>query len=91
MKIGLTLLLANDRETNSKRSYDSIRGIAQQAEADGFDSIWLPDNFFERNPGEPTQGMWECWTMLSALAEATEREELLLDWNATAVYYGADR
>ena len=76
MKIGLILLLANDRETNRKRSYDSIRGIAQQAETDGFDSLWLPDNFFERNPGEPTQGMWECWTMLSALAEATERVEI---------------
>jgi len=76
VKIGLTLFLANDRETNSKRSYDSIRGIAQQAETDGFDSLWLPDNFFERNPGEPTQGMWECWTMLSALAEATERVEI---------------
>jgi alkanesulfonate monooxygenase SsuD/methylene tetrahydromethanopterin reductase-like flavin-dependent oxidoreductase (luciferase family) len=76
VKIGLTLLLANDRETNSKRSYDAIRGIAQQAETDGFDSLWLPDNFFERTPGKPTQGMWDCWTMLSALAEATERVEI---------------
>jgi alkanesulfonate monooxygenase SsuD/methylene tetrahydromethanopterin reductase-like flavin-dependent oxidoreductase (luciferase family) len=76
VKIGLVLLLANDRATNSKRSYDSIRAIAQQAEADGFDSLWLPDNFFERTPGEPTRGMWECWTMLSALAEATARVEI---------------
>ncbi len=76
MKIGLNLVLANDRETNSKRSYDSIRAIAQQAETDGFDSLWLPDNFFERDKGESTQGMWECWTMLSALAEATERVEI---------------
>jgi len=76
VKIGLTLLLANDRESNSKRSYDSIRAIAQQAETDGFDSLWLSDNFFERIPGEPTWGMWECWTMLSALAEATERVEI---------------
>jgi alkanesulfonate monooxygenase SsuD/methylene tetrahydromethanopterin reductase-like flavin-dependent oxidoreductase (luciferase family) len=76
VKIGLTLVLANDRETNGKRSYDSIRAIAQQAETDGFDSLWLPDNFFERRPGEPTQGMWECWTMLAALAEATQRVEL---------------
>ncbi len=51
MKIGLNLVLANDRETNTKRSYDSIRAIAQQAETDGFDSLWLPDNFFERDPG----------------------------------------
>jgi alkanesulfonate monooxygenase SsuD/methylene tetrahydromethanopterin reductase-like flavin-dependent oxidoreductase (luciferase family) len=29
-----------------------------------------------RNPGEPTTGIWECWTMLAALAEATHRVEL---------------
>jgi len=51
VKIGLMVFLANDRE-NNKRSYDSIRSVAQQAEADGFDSIWLPDHFFYRNPGE---------------------------------------
>ena len=76
MKIGLMVFLANDRENNSKRPYDSIRAIAQEAETDGFDSIWLPDHFFYRNPGEPTRGIWECWTMLAALAEATERVEI---------------
>ena len=76
MKIGLLVHLVNDRETNSKRSYDSIRAIALQAEADGFDSIWLPDHLFYRNPGEQTRGVWECWTILSALAEATERVEI---------------
>jgi probable F420-dependent oxidoreductase len=76
MKIGLVVFLANTRETNSKRSYDTIREVAQQAEMDGFDSIWLPDHFFYRNPGEPTRGIWECWTMLAALAEATKRVEI---------------
>lgn len=76
MKIGLVLSLVNDRDTNSKRSYDAIRAIAQQAETDGFDSLWLSDNFFERTPGEATRGMWECWTMLSALAEATRHVEI---------------
>ena len=76
MKAGLMVFLANDRENNSKRPYDSIRAIAQQAEKDGFDSIWLADHLFYRNPGEPTRGIWECWTMLAALAEATRRVEL---------------
>ena len=70
------VFIANDRQTYSKRSYDSIRAVAQQAEADGFDSIWLPDHLFYRYPGEPTRGIWECWTMLTALAEATKRVEL---------------
>src|SRR5215813_14739364 len=70
------VFLANDRATNSKRSYDTVRAVAQQAETDGFDSIWLADHLFYRNPGEPTRGIWECWTMLSALAEATARVEI---------------
>ena len=76
MKIGLLVPLANDRETNTRRSYESIRGIVEQAEADSFDSIWLADHLFYRYPGEATRGMWECWTMLSVLAEATERVEI---------------
>jgi len=70
------VLLANDRENNSTRPYETIRAIAQQAETDGFDSIWLADHLFYRNPGEPTWGIWECWTMLAALAEATQRVEI---------------
>ena len=76
MKIGLLVMLANDRENNSTRPYETIRAIAQQAERDGFDSIWLADHLFYRNPGEPTWGIWECWTMLAALAEATQRVEI---------------
>jgi len=74
MKIGLMVFTANDCENSSKRSYDSIRAIAQQAEMDGFDSIWLPDHFLFRDL--PYTGVWECWTMLAALAEATRRVDL---------------
>src|SRR5947209_17946510 len=70
------MFLANDREDNSKRPYGTIRTVAQQAETDGFDGIWLPDHLFYRNSGQPTRGIWECWTMLSALAEATKRVEI---------------
>lgn len=70
------VFLANTREDNSKRSYDSIRAVARQAEKDGFDSVWLPDHLLYRNPGEPTRGIWEAWTMLAALAEATRRVEI---------------
>jgi len=76
VKTGLLVFTANDRENNAKRPYDSIRATALQAERDGFDSIWLADHLLYRKPGEPTRGVWECWTMLAALAEATQRVEL---------------
>lgn len=76
MKIGLLVYTANTREDNGKRPYPAIRAAVRQAEADGFDSIWLADHLFYRDPGQPTRGVWECWTMLAALAEATERVEL---------------
>jgi probable F420-dependent oxidoreductase len=76
VKIGLLAYQANDRETNSKRPYATIRAVAQQAEADGFDSVWLADHLLYRYPGQPTRGIWECWTTLVALAEATQHVEL---------------
>ncbi len=76
MKVGLLVYTANDREQNRKRPYASIRAITRQAEADGFDSIWLADHLLYRNPGQPTRGIWETWTVLSALAEATQRVEI---------------
>lgn len=76
MKVGLLIFTANDRWDYGKRSYDSIREIALKAEADGFDSIWLADHLLYRSPGRPTRGIWECWTILAALAEATKRVEI---------------
>lgn len=75
MKVGLVVATASERATNRTRSYESIRAVVRQAEADGFDSIWLPDHLLYRNPGG-TQGVWESWTILAALAEATHRVEI---------------
>jgi alkanesulfonate monooxygenase SsuD/methylene tetrahydromethanopterin reductase-like flavin-dependent oxidoreductase (luciferase family) len=38
--------------------------------------LWLADHLLYRRPNQPTMGIWECWSMLSALAEATQRIEL---------------
>jgi probable F420-dependent oxidoreductase len=50
--------------------------MARAAEAAGFGSIWLGDHLLYRGDGRPERGPWEAWTLLSALAAATERVRL---------------
>ncbi len=75
MKIGLVLLIQDDNLGNPRR-YAALHELAAQAEAAGFDSLWLYDHLLHYSKDESTIGIWECWTILSALAEATRRVEL---------------
>jgi probable F420-dependent oxidoreductase len=50
--------------------------MAQAAEEVGFDSIWIGDHYLYRGDGGRERGPWEAWTMLAALAAATERVRL---------------
>jgi probable F420-dependent oxidoreductase len=51
--------------------------MARAAEEGGFDSIWLGDHLlYPPEFGLPERAPWEAWTLLSALAAATERVEL---------------
>jgi alkanesulfonate monooxygenase SsuD/methylene tetrahydromethanopterin reductase-like flavin-dependent oxidoreductase (luciferase family) len=47
--------------------------LARAAEAAGFDSIHVGDHLLYRRPD---RAPWEAWTLLSALAAATERVRL---------------
>jgi probable F420-dependent oxidoreductase len=76
MKIGLALIIAEHKELRRAYSYQKTREIAQRAEETGFDSIWLYDHMLYRGEDHPTIGIWECWTFLSALADATKCVEL---------------
>ena len=50
--------------------------MARAAEAAGVDSIWVGDHLLYRGEGEAERGPWEAWTLLGALAAATERVSL---------------
>jgi alkanesulfonate monooxygenase SsuD/methylene tetrahydromethanopterin reductase-like flavin-dependent oxidoreductase (luciferase family) len=50
--------------------------MARAAEEVGFDSIWMGDHLLYRGDGRSERGPWEAWTVLSALAAATERVRL---------------
>jgi probable F420-dependent oxidoreductase len=49
--------------------------MAQAAEAVGFDSLWVGDHLLYRRDGDAT-GPWEAWSVLAALAAATDRIQL---------------
>jgi alkanesulfonate monooxygenase SsuD/methylene tetrahydromethanopterin reductase-like flavin-dependent oxidoreductase (luciferase family) len=70
------IIIADIPGLGPAQRYPDIRAIALQAEQDGFDSIWLHDHLLYRTEDEATLGIWECWTMLTALAEATRRVEV---------------
>jgi alkanesulfonate monooxygenase SsuD/methylene tetrahydromethanopterin reductase-like flavin-dependent oxidoreductase (luciferase family) len=64
-----------------------LREMARTAESVGIDTLFLPDHLLFRKspPGNLMQvnmaegkvrGIWEAWTILSALAEATQRVHL---------------
>lgn len=76
MKIGVVVPLESDVDAGHVVSYAETRAFALRAEAAGFDSIWVYDHLLYRYPSKPTEGTWEAWTALSALAEATSRVEL---------------
>src|SRR5947209_18424090 len=53
-------------------AYETMTRVAQVAEAEGFDSVWLYDHF--HTVPMPTQEVtFECWTSTAALARDTKR------------------
>jgi probable F420-dependent oxidoreductase len=76
MKIGVVINHTQNPASGVTLRYTEMRSVAQAAEAGGFDSIWLFDHLLFRFTTEATIGIWECWTLLSALAEATNHVEL---------------
>lgn len=53
-------------------AYETMTRVAQTAEAEGYDSIWLYDHF--HTVPVPTQEVtFECWTSTAALARDTKR------------------
>lgn len=74
MKVGLILPMSDD-DGRGTPSWPEIRDLARQAEAGGADSVWVYDHLLFRLDGQAT-GIHEAWTLLTAVAVATERVEL---------------
>lgn len=53
-------------------AYEAMTGVAQEAEALGFDSVWLYDHF-HTIPVPSQEVTFECWMSTAALARDTKR------------------
>ncbi len=63
--------------TGVEQLFPTVIAQAQEAEAAGFDSVFLMDHFYQLpGLGSPDQPMLEAYTALGALAASTERVQL---------------
>ena len=61
------------RSDGTVATWPEIRSLARDAEALGVDRLWVPDHLVRVVPSGRVVGFRECWTVLTATAEATER------------------
>jgi alkanesulfonate monooxygenase SsuD/methylene tetrahydromethanopterin reductase-like flavin-dependent oxidoreductase (luciferase family) len=72
MEIGLVLPMFEAPGSGEKPSWTTIKAIALQAEAFGFDTVWIADELLWRVSSWPgPRGWWECVAMVGAVAAAT--------------------
>ena len=82
LKVGLYLPIrearASGHHADVTRGWRALAAMVQLAEEIGFDSAWVPDHLLFRWPGQESesQGTWEGWSVVAALAATTARMEL---------------
>jgi len=76
VKIGVIVPAAASDSEGARPSWRAIASFARSAEAHGLDSVWMYDHFFHKPASGPIDGQLEAWTVVSALAAATERVEI---------------
>jgi alkanesulfonate monooxygenase SsuD/methylene tetrahydromethanopterin reductase-like flavin-dependent oxidoreductase (luciferase family) len=72
LAVGLSLPTWPLRD-GSYASWPTMRRLAQSMEAMGVDTLWVADHLQRQTEARGTFGFWECWTILTAAAEATSR------------------
>jgi alkanesulfonate monooxygenase SsuD/methylene tetrahydromethanopterin reductase-like flavin-dependent oxidoreductase (luciferase family) len=76
LKVGVILPETERQMNGGSARWSDLRQMAQLGEQIGADSLWITDHLIHRVPGEEPRGMWECWSLISALAAITERPEI---------------
>jgi alkanesulfonate monooxygenase SsuD/methylene tetrahydromethanopterin reductase-like flavin-dependent oxidoreductase (luciferase family) len=76
LKVGLILPETERQMNGGSARWRDLEEMAHLGEEIGADSLWITDHLIQRHPGEEPRGMWECWSLITALAAITERPEI---------------
>jgi len=77
IRLGLQIPSFTYPDVPNDQLFERVSDIAVTAEQSGFDSVYVMDHFFQLPLlGRPDQPMFECYTLLSALAARTKRVKL---------------
>ncbi|HLL50422.1 MAG TPA: LLM class flavin-dependent oxidoreductase, partial [Thermomicrobiales bacterium] len=71
LKVGLMFPDTEREMGGGSARWADLLAMARTAEECGFDSIWVSDHLIFRFEEKAPQGVWECWSLLSALAAVT--------------------
>ena len=91
LKVGLMLPQTEGMRGPGVRGWSQVAEMAKLGEDVGFDSLWLVDHLVYQLAGEDlVRGVWEGWSMLSAVAAITSKVEigtlvLALGWRNPAL------
>jgi alkanesulfonate monooxygenase SsuD/methylene tetrahydromethanopterin reductase-like flavin-dependent oxidoreductase (luciferase family) len=76
VKVGLYLPNGDGKMSPGILRWCDVLHLAQKTDAAGLDSVWVADHMIFRLHDQPTEGRWECWQMLAAIAAVTSKIEI---------------
>jgi probable F420-dependent oxidoreductase len=73
LRIGILVPQGEYRWNGRLPRWSDLEAMARLAEEIGLDSLWVVDHLLYRTPDGEPEGIWECWSLLSAFAAVTKR------------------
>lgn len=71
MSLGLMMPIGEGSHFGETPRFADMVEMARVARDVGFEAIWFADHFsFTNETGDEIRGVWECWTMMAAVAAA---------------------